>query len=166
MNIKDFNAEGIISPASGKKWNFDDVLRKLHERSLINAEQNSTICLYDEQVGEFGDVDLTMKFSTKLESQWTNSPTVELYDVRVPIHITQNGQWLNGFNYGINGITADPHDYIGMFRVASEEKSRDIYFDFDELSIEERNKIVDFAIALGIQEQRMNTLKVIRNGKS
>ena len=162
MNRKEFDQQGIVSPASGKKWAFSDILRKLKERSLINAERNSSIGFFEKNVGDFGDVDLTLEVSTKLESQWSDSPTVELHDVIIPVHITVNGDWLSGFEHGIDDEVADPKDFHGVFVVSSVDTTKTIRFNFNELDKTERNEIVSFVLALEIQAQKMNILKSIQ----
>ena len=162
MNRKEFDEQGIVSPASGKKWSFADVLRKLHERSIINAERNSSIYQCEKHIGDFGDVDLTLEVSTRLESQWSDSPTVELHDVIVPIHITQNGDWLSGFDYGIDDNVADPKDFHGVFVVSTEDTTETVRVTFDELNKEERKQIVNFVLALEIQAQKIDILENIK----
>ena len=165
MTVEEFNKQGIVSPASGEKWNIKNVISKLKERSLINMEESAKINFYVEGKGDFGDIDIIVEIQIVTASCWMESPTVRL-NCGLPIHITKNGDMISGFTFGIDKIPEDPKDRGGNFYIETvadnPQQDVSINFHFSDFTPEELEKIETFVFALIGQRQQMEFLKTLK----
>lgn len=165
ISRKDFDLQGIVSPASNKKWSFSDVLRKLRERSIIRAERNAFMNFSNKYIGNYGDMDLTVTIKTFLKSVWTDSPSIELKTM-FPLHITQNGNIEDGFFSGIDyNPETERKNFGGVVAVTTEKENVIIQFTYDELNNNEIEQISDFIIKLVSQRIKKVFLSDMQKNK-